>query len=220
MSDRVRIGDLLVAAKLVTAAQVEEALASQRDSGRRLGEELVAKGFVTEFQLTQILSNQLAIPWVSLQRIEFTRDLLNMVPAEVANRLCVIPIYMRRVRSAETLYVAMDDPTNEAAIDELITTTGLPVKAMVSSPSEIRHAIRVYYLGGAPQVHPPERRASRHPDASPAAQETVSIPKAPPTGLGETSLPASAEEWETGVQGPPESVAKTIAQAPPPPSAA
>ena len=58
MSDRVRIGDLLVAAKLVTAAQVEEALASQRDSGRRLGEELVAKGFVTEFQLTQILSRR------------------------------------------------------------------------------------------------------------------------------------------------------------------
>ena len=161
MSDRVRIGDLLVAAKLVTAEQVSEALVSQRDSGRRLGEELVAKGFVSEFQLTQILSNQLAIPWVSLQRIEFTRDLLNMVPAEVANRLCVIPIYMRRVRAAETLYVAMDDPTNEPALIELAATTGLPVKAMVSSPSEIRHAIRVYYLGGAPQVHAPERRASR-----------------------------------------------------------
>lgn len=207
MSDRVRIGDLLVAAKLVTAEQVQEALVAQRETGRRLGEELVAKGFVTEFQLTQILSNQLSIPWVSLQRIEFTRELLNMVPAEVANRLCVIPIYMRRVRQAETLYVAMDDPTNEPALEELALTTGLPVKAMVSSPSEIRHAIRVYYLGGAPQVHPPERRASRHPDAPAAAPDPVSIPKAPPTGLGGTSLPATADEWETGVQAPPPSPA-------------
>lgn len=216
MSERVRIGDLLVAAKLVTTEQVSEALVSQRESGRRLGEELVAKGFVTEFQLTQILSNQLAIPWVSLQRIEFTRDLLNMVPAEVANRLCVIPIYMRRVRAAETLYVAMDDPTNQPAIDELITVTGLPVKAMVSSPSEIRHAIRVYYLGGAPQVHP-DRRASRHPDAeeaTEAALQPVVIPAAPPTGLGEHSVPANAQEWESGVAEAPNP--EPVAPAPPP----
>ncbi len=223
MSDRVRIGDLLVAAKLVTAEQVSEALVSQRDSGRRLGEELVAKGFVSEFQLTQILSNQLAIPWVSLQRIEFTRDLLNMVPAEVANRLCVIPIYMRRVRAAETLYVAMDDPTNEPALIELAATTGLPVKAMVSSPSEIRHAIRVYYLGGAPQVHAPERRASRHPDAleaTQAAQHTVVIPAAPPTGLSDHSLPANAQEWESGVAEAPNPEAAPRAAQPPAAAAA
>ena len=210
------MGDLVVAARLVTEEQVQEALVAQRESGRRLGEELVAKGFVTEFQLTQILSNQLSIPWVSLQRIEFTRELLNMVPAEVANRLCVIPIYMRRVRAAETLYVAMDDPTKEHALEELVATTGLPVKAMVSSPSEIRHAIRVYYLAGAPQVHPPERRASRHPDPDPVAPEPVAIPKAPPTGLGDTSVPASADEWDKGSPPPPSAASPARPPAAPP----
>ncbi len=183
MTKRVRIGDMLVAAKMVTPEQVAEALAAQRDSGRRLGEELVAKGFVTEIQLTQVLSNQLSVPWVSLQRIEFTRDLLNLVPAEVANRLCVIPIYVRAIKSKYTLYVAMDDPSNEDVIEELTAAVGLPIKTMVSPPSEIRHAIRVYYFGAAPQVAPESRRASRHPEASEAARVELSIPKTPKTGL-------------------------------------
>jgi type IV pilus assembly protein PilB len=122
------------------------------------------------------------------------------------------------VRAAETLYVAMDDPTNEPALIELAATTGLPVKAMVSSPSEIRHAIRVYYLGGAPQVHAPERRASRHPDAleaTQAAQHTVVIPAAPPTGLSDHSIPANAQEWESGVAEAPNPEAAPRAAQPP-----
>ena len=71
-----RIGDMLVAAGFVTEEQVREALTEQRSTGRRLGEELVSLGFVTEVQLIQVLSNQLSVPWVSLHHIEMTRELL------------------------------------------------------------------------------------------------------------------------------------------------
>ncbi len=151
MADRTRIGDLLVAAGFITDAQVKDVLASQKASGRRFGEEVVARGFVSEVQVTQILSNQLSIPWVSLYHVEFTRDLLNLVPAELADAYCVIPIYMRSLRrEGDTLYVAMDDPTNEDALYKVREVSGLPVRAMVAPPSEIRDAISVYYFGQAP----------------------------------------------------------------------
>lgn len=169
-----RIGDMLVAAGFVTEDQVREALLEQRASGRRLGEELVALGFVTEVQLIQVLSNQLSVPWVSLHHIEMTRELLDLVPSEVADRYGLIPVYKRVVRrEGETLFVAMDDPTNEDAIREVGRACGLPVKPMVAPPTDIRNAIRVYYLGMAPLPPEAPKRARRHTDELVAKASTV-----------------------------------------------
>ncbi len=145
-----RIGELLLAAGFVRAEQVEVAVTAQRKSGRRLGEELVRLGFVSEVQLTQMLSNQLSVPWVSLYHVEFSRELLNLIPARLAQRYVVIPVYKRRVRRrGETLFVAMHDPTNDDVLHAISDAARLPVKAMVAPPSEIRNAIRVYYFAGA-----------------------------------------------------------------------
>jgi type IV pilus assembly protein PilB len=147
----VRIGDLLVRARLLSQADLERALAAQKMSGRRLGEEVVRLGLVTEIQLTQVLSNQLAVPWVSLYHVDFTRELLTLVPAEVAEKYCMIPIYVRHVRKVgNTLFVAMNDPTNADALEVLRAASGLPVKPMIAPPSDIRSAIRVYYFGTKP----------------------------------------------------------------------
>src|SRR5512139_3471901 len=134
-----RIGDMLVSAGFVTPEQVDEAVARQKESGLFLGEQLVELGIISEVQLTQVLSNQLSIPWVSLYHVEFTRELLSLVPAEVADRYCLVPIYAREVRrDGITLFVAMYDPTNEKALDEVRAAAQLPVKPMVAPPSEIR----------------------------------------------------------------------------------
>lgn len=147
----IRIGDMLVAAGLVTEAQVQQALASQKASGRRLGEELIALGFISETQMTQVLSNQLAIPWVSLQHVEFSKDLLDLIPGSLAAAHGVIPIYERVVRRAgQTLFVAMADPTNQEALEEVGRVVGKPVKPMVAPPTDIRNAIQVYYFGVPP----------------------------------------------------------------------
>lgn len=147
-NQRVRLGELLVAAQIITRDQLEEALELQKRDGRRLGKLLVQAGLVTETQVTQILSQQLSLPWVSLYHIDFSRQLLDLVPLELAEKYGLVPIFVRRVRGlGETLYVAMDDPSDELAQREVSQWCGLPVRAMIAPPSDIRSAIRVYYGG-------------------------------------------------------------------------
>ncbi len=143
---RVRLGELLVEAQIVSRAQLEEVLTAQKHDGRRIGTLLVDAGLVTETQVTQILSQQLSVPWVSLYHIDFSRQLLNLVSRELAEKFCLVPIFVRRVRGlGETLYVAMDDPSDEPAQREVAQWAGLPVRAMIAPPTDIRSAIRVYY---------------------------------------------------------------------------
>jgi type IV pilus assembly protein PilB len=181
---RPRIGELLVEARVLTRAQLDHALLLQRDRGRKLGQVLTDLGFVNETQLTQTLSRQLSVPWVSLYHIDFTRQLLNLVPRAVAEQYCVVPIFVRRVRKqGETLYIAMDDPTNETALMKVSEASALPARPMLACPTDIRSAIRVYYGGGsvapAPahsrsplRISPDNATALRsasgdHPDAAP-----------------------------------------------------
>src|ERR1700737_732691 len=115
-----RIGELLVEAGVLSQSQLEQALFAQRKDGRKLGQLLIELGLVSEMHLTQTLSRQLSVPWVSLYHVDFSRSLLNLVPREIAEKYCLVPIFVRRVRKqGETLYIAMDDPTNEAAIAEV-----------------------------------------------------------------------------------------------------
>ncbi len=162
---------MLLKAKLIDEEQLESALASQKGTGRRLGEELVAVGVLNELQVTQVLSNQLSVPWVDLHHVEFSRELLGLVPKELAHEHCLIPIYVRRVRAGgDALFVAMEDPTNERVMEQIAELAGLPVKAMVAPPTDIRDAIGVYYFGTSPssaQAVVPEERESAPPPVAP-----------------------------------------------------
>ena len=92
---RLRIGELLISAGVLTDVQLEEALQKPRTEGERIGDVLVRLGFVTETQLTQTLSQQLSVPWVSLYHVEFSRQLLNLVPEELAEMHCLVPVFVR-----------------------------------------------------------------------------------------------------------------------------
>jgi type IV pilus assembly protein PilB len=143
---RLRLGQLLVDARILTSEQLEEMLTLQRTDGRKLGALLVESGLVTETLLTQILSQQLSVPWVSLNHIDFSRELLNLISLEVAEKYCLVPIYVRAVRGqGDTLYVAMEDPMNEDALRDCATASGLPARAMIAAPSEIFRVLRLHY---------------------------------------------------------------------------
>jgi type IV pilus assembly protein PilB len=207
---RLRLGQLLVDAKLISAEALEEVLVAQRSDGRRLGTLLVERGLINETQLTQILSHQLSVPWVSLLHIEFSRQLLNLVPHDVADRYCLVPIYVRHVRAqGETLYVAMDDPSNEDGLRACREHAGLPVRAMIAPPADIRNAIRVYYGieptpapeaeapadAPVPAEPPPEEPpAAREPEPMATQREPVIAPEAPPV---EPTAAEPAEAAET-----------------------
>jgi type IV pilus assembly protein PilB len=171
-----RIGELLVEAGVLSQQQLEQALFAQRKDGRKLGQLLIELGLVGEIQLTQTLSRQLSVPWVSLYHVDFSRSLLNLVPRAVAERYSLVPIFVRRLRNqGETLYVAMDDPTNDAALEEVTRASSLPVKPMIACPSDIRAAIRVYYLGEP---------------APAAAGDAGGVPEPPPSSLVAAVAPA------------------------------
>ncbi|WP_437592628.1 hypothetical protein [Sorangium sp. So ce1000] len=192
VTPRLRLGQLLVDARMITQDALERTLEQQRTDGRRLGTLLVEQGLINETQLTQILSHQLAVPWVSLLHIEFSRQLLNLVPHDVAERYCLVPIYVRHVRNqGETLYVAMDDPTNEDGMKECMAFSGLPVRAMIAPPSDIRNAIRVYY-GARARSAPPPAPAQRAQVSEPQSRARPADP--PPaselSGAPETTRPA------------------------------
>jgi type IV pilus assembly protein PilB len=143
---RLRLGQLLVDARVLTPEQLEDVLLLQKTDGRKLGALLVESGLVTETLLTQVLSQQLSVPWVSLNHIDFSRDLLDLIPLEVAEKYCVVPIYVRVVRGqGDTLYVAMEDPMNDDALRDCVVASGLPARAMIAAPSDIFRVLRLHY---------------------------------------------------------------------------
>lgn len=188
-------------AKVLSRVQLEQALSAPREPGVKIGQLLIERGWVTEAQLTQTLSLQLSVPWVSLYHIDFSRQLLNRVSRDLADRHCLIPIFVRHVKGhGETLYVAMDDPTNEGALVEVTAQAGLPARPMIASASDIRSAIRVYYGEPAPPVVeapvpaavraeplPSTTRDGRPPSPPPVPQ--VSPPPVPPARTAPASPP-------------------------------
>lgn len=158
MSERVRLGELLVETGLISKEQLASALELQKTDPRRLGEIVIAVGMVSEAKVTQILSQQLSVPWVSLEYVDFSRQLLNLVSSETAQKHTLVPIYVRRSKQRrETLFVAIEDPSNQEALDEVADFSGLPVRPMIAPPSDIRGAIRAYYLGLPPEASSPPR---------------------------------------------------------------
>ena len=209
-----RIGELLVDGGVLSQSQLEQALFAQRKDGRKLGQLLVELGLVSEIQVTQTLSRQLSVPWVSLYHVDFSRSLLNLVPRETAEKYCLIPIFVRRVRKqGETLYVAMDDPTNEGAIQEVMNGASLPVKPMIACPSDVRAAIRVYYLGEAAPVpvaapSSPTAVPAAPPPPAPSATQLAAKPAGPPPPLPDRARASSRGEI------PPAEVAGQLEQVP------
>src|SRR4029077_1950702 len=106
------------------------------------------------------------VPWVSLYHVDFSRQLLNFVPREIAEKYCLVPVLHRKSKKGgEQLFVAMDDPTNDHAIQEVAKVLGITVKPMIAARSDIRAAIRVYYHGetGAPEQPAPVPAAPPSP---------------------------------------------------------
>ncbi|TXD38179.1 type IV-A pilus assembly ATPase PilB [Lujinxingia vulgaris] len=138
-----RIGELLVRENLVSPAQLKQAQDRSKRDGSRLGYELTRLGFVEEGELTSFLSRHFGVPSVSLADIEVPENIIQLIRKEVAVRHQCLPIN----RSGATLVVAMADPSNIYAIDDLKFMTGYNIEVVVASESAIEQAIYRYYGG-------------------------------------------------------------------------
>ncbi|HEX9286515.1 MAG TPA: type IV-A pilus assembly ATPase PilB [Thermoanaerobaculia bacterium] len=137
----VKLGDLLVKAKLVTPEQVEAALQSQKDQGGKFGEALIRIGAVSEQDITETLSQQFGVPSIDLAHFEIDPTVIKVVPGEVARKYGVLPVN----KTGATLTIAMSDPTNVFAMDDIKFMTGYNVEPVVASEASLRRAIDKHY---------------------------------------------------------------------------
>jgi type IV pilus assembly protein PilB len=139
-----RLGELLVREKMISLQQLQEAQNEAKRSGRRLGVALSRLGFVNDSDLTQFLARQYSLPSINLNDFEIDPDVLKLVTKDVAMKHMVVPIN----RAGATLIVAMSDPSNIFAIDELKFLTQYNIEPVVAAESAIEEAIQRYYDRG------------------------------------------------------------------------
>ncbi|NOT24583.1 MAG: type IV-A pilus assembly ATPase PilB [Acidobacteria bacterium] len=136
-----QVGELLLKEKRITSDQLKEALNHQRQNGGKLGLHLITLGFVKEDELTSLLSKQYGVPSITLGTFEIDPSVVKLVPAETAAKYQVIPV----TRSGATLTLAMTDPTNVFAMDDIRFMTGYNVEPVVASERSVLEAVARYY---------------------------------------------------------------------------
>ena len=136
-----KLGEMLVKAALIDQEQLQEALNAQKQSGEKLGYVLVQLGYVKEDEITQLLSEQYGVPSINLRHFEIDESVIELIPSEVAQKYLVVPVN----RTGATLTIAMADPTNVFAMDDIKFMTGYNVEPVVASEIAIREAIEKYY---------------------------------------------------------------------------
>src|SRR5580700_6676928 len=137
----VRIGDLLLKEKRITSEQLQQALNHQKAKGGKLGFNLVKMGFVKDEEITALLSKQYGVPSINLAQFEIDPAVLKLVPADTAQKYQIVPLS----RAGATLTLAMTDPTNVFAMDDIKFMTGYNVEPVVASESAVVEAILRYY---------------------------------------------------------------------------
>ena len=138
-----KLGEILVRENLISSEQLREALDYQRQSGGRLGSNIVKLGFITDDVITAVLSRQYGVPSVNLELFQIEKEVINLIPQEVAQKYSVLPIS----KVGATLTLAMADPTNVFAMDDIKFMTGLSVEPVVASEASVDISISKYYSG-------------------------------------------------------------------------
>ena len=137
----VKLGWMLVEANIITDTNLQETLDYQKKNGGRLGYNLVKLGFCTEEDITNTLSQQYGVPSINLRHFEIDADVCKLIPAEVAQKYLIMPVS----RTGATLTIAMVDPTNVFAMDDIKFMTGYNVEPVVASEMGIKETIEKYY---------------------------------------------------------------------------
>ena len=137
----VKLGELLLKENMVTPQQLQEALSHQKMSGGKLGKAFVSLGYVRDEEITSLLSRQYGVPSINLDHFEVDPAIIKIIPAETSRKYQILPLS----RSGATLTIAMADPTNVFAMDDIKFMTGYNVEPVVASETSLEEAIEKYY---------------------------------------------------------------------------
>lgn len=148
LSQRKRIGEVLMEQGLINEQQLAQGLARQKQTKQQLGKCLIELRLITEDKLVDVLSAQLDVPHVVLENFNFNRQLVQLIPEDIARKYKVIPLFERQ----GVLTVAMADPTNLRTVDHLKFKTGKEVDPVIASEKSIMAAIERNYSAGLEQM--------------------------------------------------------------------
>ena len=162
----VKLGQLLIASSIISEEQLKQTLNIQRKEGGRLGTNLVKLGFISEDKLVTFLSKQFGVPAVNLPEYRVDSAVLRLVPADMAKKYLIMPV----ARVGATLTIAMADPSNVFAIDDVKFMTGYNVEVVVASESAIAGAIASYYFGKGESTFATATAAQAAPPSTMAIQ--------------------------------------------------
>ncbi len=137
----VRIGELLLKEKRITPDQLQKALNHQKANGGKLGFNLVKMGFVKDDEITSLLSKQYGVPSINLSEFDIDPGVIKLIPPDTAQKYQIVPLS----RAGATLTIAMTDPTNVFAMDDIKFMTGYNVEPVVASETAVVEAIQKYY---------------------------------------------------------------------------
>jgi type IV pilus assembly protein PilB len=152
----VRLGELLLKEKRISPAQLQETLTFQKSNGGKLAFNLVKLGFIKDDEITALLSKQYGVPSINLSQFEIDPSIAKLIPAETAHKYQIVPLS----RSGATLTIAMTDPTNVFAMDDIKFMTGYNVEPVVASEAAVADAIQRYFPL-APAGRPAEKKVEK-----------------------------------------------------------
>ncbi len=161
MTQKKRLGEILLETGRISDTQLAAALHSQRTWGGKLGSTLVRMGFVQEEDMLQSLSAQLRLPSVDFRKVNVSPKAIQAVPLKIAEKYSVVPVAIKEELGKKSVILAMADPTDLHAISEIEFQTGVSVRPVVATESSITRAIDRYYKNrGAKEEYGYERRVN------------------------------------------------------------
>ncbi len=167
---KLRLGDVLVNNGVITAEELQKGLELQKGSGRKLGETLVDEGLATEENIARALSNQFHYDMVDLQNVEIEQDVLSLVPASVLKKHKALP-FEYSPDNMNVLRVAMSDPMDIAAMDDINIITNLQVEPVVATTGSVMLALDRYY--GQAEVNSALEEYTREKESQMVEQEDM-----------------------------------------------
>lgn len=141
---KIRMGDLLVAAGAITEEQLQEALALQKEKGQKLGKTLLDEGFISQELLIAVLTQQLGVEYIDLKGCKFDDEVLSLISEDIVMKYNVIPLGFDE-NNPNVLRVAMADPMDIIAIDDISIVTGCQIEALLAMEDDIQSTIGKYY---------------------------------------------------------------------------
>jgi type IV pilus assembly protein PilB len=192
MGERPRLGELLIDSGAIAESQLAAALGEQKQWGRPLGMTLVRMGFLEEETLVRVLARQLKLPVAWLRGKRVNPEVLDLLPPELAEKHHCLPLFLNDEAGGRVLYLAMEDPTDLTAVDDIGFQVGFKIRPVLAGPSELDEALHRHYHWGFMAGEAPSD-PSPHDEVSEANEpELLMLDEEVGNGRGSgTALPVS-----------------------------